>query len=103
MSGRLLEDDPVTGVRSTFHYDQDTGGFVIQARQEVDSILTDNHENYKDRDSSWKGDVHHVASIPSTIWAELKREGIADDEKALKRWLDDPDNRAFRTRPGHLS
>jgi hypothetical protein len=33
---------------------------------------------------------------------ELKQQGIIDDPKALRRWLNDPDNRYFRTRPGRV-
>jgi len=41
-----------------------------------------------------------VASIPLNVYYDLKRRGIADDPKAMKKWLNDPDNRVFRTREG---
>ena len=58
--------------------------------------------NMHDERSPWKGDMHRVASIPLVLWQELQRKGIATDNKALMKWLDDPDNMAFRTRPGRL-
>jgi hypothetical protein len=32
----------------------------------------------------------------------LKAKGIVDDEKRLKRWLNDSDNKFFRTRGGTI-
>jgi len=31
-----------------------------------------------------------------------KSEGKLDDQAFLKKWLNDPDNRLFRTRPGEV-
>jgi hypothetical protein len=36
------------------------------------------------------------------VYYDLKRRGIADDPAALKKWLNDGDNRVFRTREGTL-
>mgnify|MGYP006213542651 CR=1 FL=1 len=43
-----------------------------------------------------------VASIPIHIYWDLKKRGIADDDEAMKRWLNDSQNRFFRTRPGQV-
>jgi hypothetical protein len=43
-----------------------------------------------------------VATLPLSVYYQLKREGIADDPKRLAKWMNDPDNRAFRTRGGRL-
>ena len=51
--------------------------------------------------SGW-GEGQRVASIPAVIWEDLIRRGIAGDKKKLKAWLNDPDNRAFRTRLGKV-
>ena len=34
------------------------------------------------------------------LYYDLKEKGILDDPKALKKWLNDADNKAFRTREG---
>ena len=39
----------------------------------------------------------HVARIPLVIWRQLEKLGITKDEKALNAWLDNRDNRVFRT------
>jgi hypothetical protein len=32
----------------------------------------------------------------------MKEEGKLDDEAYIKRWLNDPENRHFRVRPGKV-
>jgi hypothetical protein len=44
-----------------------------------------------------------VARLPLHVYFELKRKGIADDKEAFAKWLDDPANSAWRTRPGRVS
>jgi hypothetical protein len=50
-------------------------------------------------------DLTKVASLPFTIIDTLNRKGIMRgfaviDEKEFRRFLNDPENRFFRTRPG---
>jgi hypothetical protein len=52
-----------------------------------------------DKRTKW-GDMSRVASIPLSVYYDLKRRGIADDPVALRKWLNDGDNRVFRTREG---
>jgi hypothetical protein len=48
------------------------------------------------------GEWSKVASIPLSVLYDLKARGIADDPKKMKAWLNDPDNRAFRTRDARI-
>ena len=52
----------------------------------------------------WRGDWHHVARIPLSIYFDLQKRGLLAKgrEKDLKRWLNDPDNRHFRTKAGQV-
>lgn len=43
-----------------------------------------------------------VARLPLTQYMELKRQGKLDDPAAFKRWLNDPDHRAFRVAGGKV-
>lgn len=43
------------------------------------------------------GDFQKVASVPKGLFAEWRREGITDDEAAIRRRLNDPDFAKFRT------
>jgi hypothetical protein len=69
--------------------------------QDVSTITDANKRQYNDNTGKW-GEMSKVASIPLPVYYELKRQGIADDPKALKKWLNDRDNQVFRTRAGTL-
>ena len=43
-----------------------------------------------------------VAEIPAAMWMWLKEQGIADDPKALNKFLNDSDYRNLRTWGGRL-
>lgn len=100
---KLFSHDPLTGITKFFHYDeaQDAKNFVIESVQQTTPIVEANKEEFNNSRASTRGEEFvKVASIPLTIYFDLKKRGIANDPVALKRWLNDPDNRAFRTRPG---
>lgn len=109
MSDRILFDyDPVTGIREWFIPDESAGTFTIQTEQNVDALVEAN----KAQANAFNG-VHSpygenigadtkVASIPLNIYYDLLRKygHMRQNPGPWKRWLNDPDNAAFRTRPG---
>ena len=98
---RLFDVDPTTGIRRYRHV-KDNGEYVIETEQRLDVDDSNTRaRNETDKRTRW-GDINRVASIPLSVYYELKRQGIADDPAALKKWLNDPDNRVFRTREGTL-
>lgn len=102
---RILTNDPETGIVEYFHYDDVDDTFTIERTQslELDTFNPELYNRASDvKASRWKGDFHHVASIPMSIYAEWVQTGMIHDQAAIKRWLDDPDNRVFRTKPGRL-
>ena len=98
---KVLSHDPATGITRFFHWDDSRDEFVIQTRQETTQIVEANKIAYNDAPDRW-GDMTRIASIPASIYFDLKKKGIVDDPAAFKRWLSDPDNRFFRTREGAL-
>ena len=38
-----------------------------------------------------------VATIPNIIIDQLMKDGVWFDKKKMKQWLNDPDNKYFRT------
>lgn len=96
---RLFEVDPLTGIETYFHYNADNDTFTLEKQQDVEPILDLNKAQYNEAPTRW-GDGQRVASIPLSLYSELKAKGIIDDQDALRKWLNDPDNRFFRTRPG---
>jgi len=102
---RILDYDPVTKVTQWYHYDEITGKISLETNQDVTAIVEQNKNifNQVDERKSWKGDIHKVASIPMSIYHELaKISNNFKDQAAIKRWLNDPDNKVFRTRPGRV-
>lgn len=98
---KVLSHDPATGITRFFHFDHAEDEFIIQTQQDTTPIVDANKAAYNDAPERW-GDMTRIASIPTTIYFDLKRKGIVDDPAAFKRWLSDPDNRFFRTRGGNL-
>ncbi len=93
--------DPVLGIKRTFHGSEDGNTFVIQTEQDTTGIVEANKAAYNDAPDRW-GDMTRVASIPLSLYFDLKKKGIADDPVAMKRWLNDSENRFFRTRGGNV-
>lgn len=102
---KLFDYDPLTLTRKTFHYDEsvDAKNFVIETVQDAAPIIAANKEEFNQTHAklgAGKEDFVKVASIPMNIYMELRKKGIVQDPAAMKRWLNDPDNRFFRTRAG---
>ncbi len=96
---RLMDIDPEYGTKTYFYYDHDNDTFSINTEQTVDANLDVNKRFYNDAPTRW-GDGQMVASIPISLYWDLWKKGTAKDQVAFKKWLNDPDNRFFRTRPG---
>jgi hypothetical protein len=100
--------NPVNFRQSAVHSDGD-GGIIIETRQDISDILEQNKKEYNsfDERARWSDHVfgNKVASIPMTVIDDLNKQGIMRgfavlDEKRFKAWLNERDNRVFRTRTG---
>ena len=104
---RTLDFDPLTGIKNEFIFEAgDTPSqdkFVIQTTQDVTDIIRKNKVslNEVDKHQPW-GEWSKVASLPLSIYFDLKQQGILDDKTAFKKWLNDPDNKYYRTRGGSI-
>jgi hypothetical protein len=100
---KLFDKDDALGITRIWHYDADKDEATIETRQDVSQIIEENKQEYAqiDERARW-GEWTRVASIPMSIYFQLKREGKLDDEAYMKRWLNDPDNKYFRTRSGEV-
>lgn len=98
---KILDHDPVTGISHVFYYDDVTDEASVTAEQDVTAVLEANKKAFNDAPERY-GEWARVAQIPMVIYLDLKKKGILDDQAALKRWLNDPDNRLFRTRAGSV-
>lgn len=102
----VMDYDPLTKTKTTFHA-MDDDKFVVATEADVTDLIEANKLKYNDVDErarfgekSWV-----VASLPMHVYFDLLQRGIIDkhDDTKLMKWLDDPENRYWRTRPGKLS
>jgi len=98
----LVDYDPEMG-RSIWHVHQD-GKDIFRIDFEVAKTLEANKAEYNAADRGWKGDWHKVASVPHNI---LHASGFEEanqqrDKKWISNWLNDPNNRGWRTKPGKV-
>ena len=84
-------------------------GKVIETKQDVSDIVERNKREYNNNSTKWGDDVfdNKIASIPMTVVDKLNQQGIMRgfhvlDQKAFFKWLNDPDNRFFRTKQGRI-
>ena len=100
---RLFSTDEEQGITRYFHFDEETGQATIQTQQDVTAIIEENKQEYAqvDERARW-GEWSRVASIPMSIYFQLKAEGKLDDQEYMKKWLNDSDNQYFRTRAGKI-
>jgi len=100
---QIYEKELPSGVTDEVWTDDIDGKLHFKSEQDVTEIVERNKALYNDAGERprW-GSGRVVASIPMAVYADLQRQGILNDQKALHKWLMDPDNRAFRTMPGDL-
>jgi hypothetical protein len=102
MDKRIISDDSAsTGIITGYEYDADKDEAIISKTQDVSGIIEANKAEFNSAPERW-GEFTKVGSIPMVVYYELERRGILQDQKALAKWLNDPDNRAFRTRSGTI-
>lgn len=99
---KLFSHDPEIG-RSVWFID-DGERIHWRCDYQVEKLVTTNAEQRAIAAKGWAGDYHHIASIPLNI---VHDQGVVDamtqqDDKFLSKWLNDSDNRAWRTKEGKV-
>ena len=96
-------------IRTKVAHNDDNGNVVIATEQDVTDIIEQNKREYNANNGAWGGDIldNKIASIPMTVIDDLNKKGIMRgfdvlDQKLFRKWLNDPDNRFFRTRQGRI-
>ena len=98
----ILESTPV----DTFHSNADETEFTINTYQDVEPILEENKRDLNEYgsllNSGKTGEGVRVASIPLNVWQQWMKETngeIQKDHNLMKKYLNAPDNKYFRTTP----
>lgn len=97
----IIQSDAEALIEDIIHVDESEDRLVIASEQDVTEIIESNKRlhNLVDERTPWGGG-RRVASIPANLYWDLYRQGIVQDNKKFRAWLNDPDNRFFRTSPG---
>jgi hypothetical protein len=98
---RILTSDQITGTVTYFHRDPVTGQIGIETQQDVTQIVEQN-KALQNETFSKSSDMWPVATIPLCILHQWALDaGLPMNSKefgeVIKKKLNDPDNRAFRT------
>jgi ribosomal protein S8 len=80
---------------------------ILTTKQDVSEIVEANKQQVNAATKKVDSVMTHVARIPNTVIDVLNKMGImrgfmVTDEKRFKAWLNDPDNRVWRTYPGSV-
>ena len=105
---RLLYTDPTTAKEVHIHQNDD-GSTVFEQTQRFDALIKLNRQMSNDyQKGSMIGNtqrhIHHVAEIPNVVYNHLieKFGQPRENPKAWRQWLNDSENRDFRTGGGNL-
>lgn len=103
MAKHLVKFDAATRKSLHMYEANSDGDIILETKVDTTELTEINKAMYRqvDERARWgEGDL--VARIPPAVYWSLPKH-IREDEKEFEKWLDDPDQRVFRTRPGRLS
>ena len=103
----IVESD---GTRSTeMEFDQSENKFRFKTTQNASAMLEENKSKYNaygDKLTLGKrGEWHHAASIPITVWEKWMKDSngaVEKDTKLLAAYLNNPDYKYFKVAPTNL-
>ena len=105
-SRRILDYDPELRRTTYYWYNDGDKQQRLTEHYDVSAIIEMNKAQYAATDERARWDIPNdklgiqVGRIPISIAMDvLKKTGWGRDRKAVSRWLTDPDNRHFMTRP----
>ena len=95
--------------RTAMHFDEVDNTILFNTVQNATPVLEENKRRmnaYGDKLTMGKrGEWHHAASIPVTIWERWMKEtngAIEKDMKLLARYVNDPDFKYFKVAPTNI-
>lgn len=102
---RLLYSED--GISTYHYYDHAEKKTIIQQTEDVESLLSVNQRKKNDSGTGWKGDMHHIASIPRTLyekwWREFGGNPMSPENRPrLMAKLRDRDFQRLRTKEGSI-
>ncbi|MEM1289544.1 MAG: hypothetical protein AAGH60_14415 [Pseudomonadota bacterium] len=100
-SGRVLMGRRAGGaIREIAHFDaENPASLTVEFQQDCTPVL---EVAATIADEEPGKDLRHVGIIPDFVIEQAMSEGWWDDPAAIRRWLNDPDNKDFRTWKGQV-
>jgi hypothetical protein len=99
----VLVDSDIALGRYTWAIANDDGSTTYRTDYTVDPTMEANKIARNDARSGWGGDYHRVGSIPLGLYYDKLHGAVQQDDHAyVSRWLNDSDNRAWRTKDGKV-
>jgi len=93
-SGLLIGIDQ--GIETRLHFDDSAQQITLSNTADVQANI-DRNIAIRNEGLGQGKNMRLAASIPLHILMDLEKQGITKDPVRFKRWLNDPDNRAWRT------
>ena len=107
MSKHIIDKDNTR--HTEIQFDSGDDSFNFKTTQNVTPILEENKEKYNEYGDKLslgkRGEWHHAASIPITVWEKWMKDtngAIEKDTKLLAAYLNDPDYKYFKVAPTNL-
>tara|TARA_R110000764_G_scaffold35137_2_gene78441 strand:- start:74 stop:400 length:327 start_codon:yes stop_codon:yes gene_type:complete len=98
----LYDHDPKLG-RTVWSLHNPDGSITFRTDYAVQPTIDINTAQRNMAQEGWKGDYHHVASIPLNVFHDqLSAASMQNDQKYLSKWLNDSSNQAWRTKTGNV-
>lgn len=98
----LVSHDEKLG-RTVWATENPDGSTTYRTDYRVDPLIDQNAAQRNIAGKGFKGDWHQVASVPLNVyWDQLAEASRQGDDKFISRWLNDSDNRAWRTKEGRI-
>lgn len=96
-------------MRTFYHYDHADDRLTVETVQDVEPILEANKRQFDHDDRRFKSEAfNHVARVPLVVleqWARDKGityQELMNNDAVMRRFLNDPDNKFLRTKPGKI-
>ena len=101
LAGRTIKTGNVQA--QTVIKSDNLGHVHVQSFERVDHILERNaYLRGIPKEHKTQEGTRMVASIPLTLYHDLKKQGILSDQKRFRSWLNDNANSMWRTTEGRL-
>ena len=95
--------------RTDIHFDEVDKTFTLNTVQDAQPVIDENKRRmneYGDKLTPGKrGEWHHAASIPVTVWEQWMKEtngAVEKDNKLLARYLNSPEFKYFKVAPTNI-